>query len=259
MGSAVDRGRAGVLASVRAGDVVVMECPAQTVEVTGLSAEYVSVRWPWNRIDPESQMQWNGSRAIPRNAGDEGWDEEPFQIVSSDSSLEVGGYCELGMPATVAYVVHVERFSDPLDVGWLPRPHAYVSLVSHGVSFPPHAEEIGFTVDPNGEEPIESALVFRPYAFLESGDEVADSEGRLWTYSAPWKWVPFDGRPGEYPAWPLQLICRDGGQVPHAAQSIARATSVGVHDDEMARWLRAAGLAEVPQLPPRAFIGDLPH
>jgi hypothetical protein len=257
MGEAVDRVSVGALASVRTGDLVVIKCAAREAEVTGLSADYVSVRWPWNRIDPDSQMQWNGSRAIPRNADAEGWEDEPFQVLSPQPSLEVGGVCDVGIPETVAYVVHVENFSDPLDVGWLPRPHTLVSLVSHGATIFPYAEEVGFTLDPDGEEPIESDIVFRPYGFLEPGDEVADSEGRLWTYSLPWNWTPFDGGPGAHPVWPLQLICRNGEQAPHAVESVARATSVGVHEDEIARWLELSGLAEAPQLPPRAFTGDL--
>lgn len=39
--------------------------------------------------------------------------------------------------------------------------------------------------------PVHLALIFRPYSFLEIGDEVADREGRAWRFGGPWDWSPF--------------------------------------------------------------------
>ncbi|WP_157856486.1 MULTISPECIES: hypothetical protein [Streptomyces] len=259
MGEASDRGSAGALARVRTGDIVSLSCPPREAVVSDLSSRYVSVRWPWNEIDPDSLMQWNGLRSIPRTPDVPDWHNEPFRVTSPNDSFDRHSVCEVGIPGMLAYVVHVAKFSDPLDVGWLPRPHVYVSLVAHGVRIPPSAEEIGFTLDPDGDEPIQSELVYRPYEFLWDGDEVADREGRMWTYSAPWNWVAFDSGSGGFPVWPLQLICRDGEQAPEAAEAVARATSFGAHGDEVARWLERAGIADAPQLPPSAFSEDLPH
>ncbi|MFI6421660.1 hypothetical protein ACIBG6_30160 [Streptomyces sp. NPDC050842] len=259
MGEALDRGSADALAHVRTGDIVSLRCPSREVVVSDVSPRYVSVRWPWNEVDPDSLMEWNGLRAIPRTPDAPDWQNEPFRVTSPSDSLERQNVCEVGVPEMVAYVVHVAEFSDPLDVGWLPRPRVYVSLVAHGVRISPSSEEIGFTVDPDGGEPIQSKLVHRPYAFLQDGDEVADSEGRMWRYAAPWNWVAFDSGPGGFPVWPLQLICRDGGQDLQAAEVVARATRLGAHGDEVACWLERAGLADAPQLPPPVFGDDLPH
>ncbi|MGQ4360744.1 hypothetical protein [Streptomyces sp. SAS_272] len=258
MGKESTPGGADALASARTGDVVLITCPSREAVVADISAQYVSVRWPWNQIDPESMMQWNGLRAIPLAPDARDWSDEPFQVTTPPSSLHRGGVCEVGIPDTVAYVVHVAQFSEPLDVGWFPRPNAYVSLVAHGVKIFPDMEEIGFTLDPDGEEPIESQLICRPYAFLEDGDEVADSEGRMWKYRAPWNWTPFDNGPGAFPVWPLHLACRNGEENPDASANVAHATRSGGHGREIARWLECAGLAEVPRLPPAVFGEDFP-
>ncbi|MFJ3902917.1 hypothetical protein [Streptomyces sp. NPDC090025] len=224
--------------------------------VTEVTEESVSMRWPWTEIDPQSMMRWNGVRVIPRTPNAPDWNEEPFCVTSPDTLLAPGRMCEVGIPGTAAYVVDVDEFPEPLDVGWTPRPHVYVSLVAQGVAISPWAEEIGFTLDPAGAEPIESELVHRPYAFLEDGDEVADAEGRVWAFSVPWNWEPFDKGPGEAPRWPLRLVCRAGSEAPQDAEAVVRATASGAHGDEVARWLRAAGLDEAPDLPPAAFDED---
>ncbi|CAM5708660.1 hypothetical protein [Streptomyces aurantiogriseus] len=257
MGETTGRAGVGALAGVRTGDIVTLRCSPREAVVAEASAQYVTVQWPWNAIDPNSLMQWNGLRDIPRTPEAPDWDIEPFQVVSPSDAIERHGVCEVGIPETVAYVIHVAEFPEPLDVGWLPRPRTYVSLMAHGVPVPPFAEEIGFTLDPDGDEPIESELIYRPYAFLVDGDEVADSEGRMWRFSVPWNWTAFDDSPGEYPVWPLQLIWRDGGQDPQAAEAVARATSSGAHGDEIARWLARAGLDDAPQLPPSVLAEDL--
>ncbi|MEU4064369.1 hypothetical protein AB0F25_18460 [Streptomyces wedmorensis] len=259
MGETPDRGGAGGLDRVRAGDIVSLRCASREAVVADVSPHYVSVRWPWNEVDPNSFMQWNGLRAIPRTSDAPDWRNEPFRVTSSSEPLERQDMCEVGIPEMVAYVVHVAKFSDPLDVGWLPRPRIYVSLVAHGVQISPSAEEIGFTLDPDGDEQIQAELVYRPYAFLQDGDEVADCEGRVWEYSAPWNWVAFDNGPGEFPLWPLQLICRDGGQALQAAEVVARATSSGAHGDEVAYWLESAGIVDLPKLPPPALSEGLSY
>jgi hypothetical protein len=256
MGKESTRGSADALASARTGDVVLIKCPSREAVVEDISAQYVSIRWPWNQVDPESATQWNGLRAVPLNPEARDWSNEPFRVTSSPRPLDRGGVCEVGIPDAVAYVVHVDEFSDPMDVGWLPRPSAYVSLVAYGVKILPDMEEIGFTLDPDGEEPIESQLICRPYSFLEDGDEVADSEKRMWKYSVPWNWTPFDNGPGAFPVWPLELVCRDGEEDSEAAGNVAHATRSGSHGDEIARWLECTGLAEVPRLPPSVFGED---
>jgi hypothetical protein len=53
----------------RSGDVLRIACPFTGTTVTGLTRFHVSVRWPWNRVDPGAErLRWNGSRAIAKRA-----------------------------------------------------------------------------------------------------------------------------------------------------------------------------------------------
>ncbi|PZT77535.1 MULTISPECIES: hypothetical protein [unclassified Streptomyces] len=249
MSESSDRGSAYALKHARVGDIVTLRCVPREAAVAGVSDQCVSVRWPWNEIDPDSMTQWNGLRSIPRTPDTPDWDSEPFQVLSPADVIRPQGVCEVAIPDVVAYVAAIDEFPEPLDVGWLPRPSVYLTLVSHGVRVPPHAEEVGFTLDPDGAEPIEAEMIHRPYAFLRDGDEVVDHAGRAWTFSAPWRWTSFDQGPGNAPEWPLNLISRDREADSQGDERVARATSSGTHADEITRWLTHAGLDEAPQIP----------
>ncbi|MFD7606647.1 hypothetical protein ACFWAN_40450 [Streptomyces mirabilis] len=142
----------------------------------------------------------------------------------------------MGIPATVVHVQAVHHFDPPLVTGMLPRPASYVEVLQQGETHDPDLEDQGYTIDPAGSEPIRIELVFRPYAFLELGDEVADRNGRAWRFDAPWDWHPFDGEQSGTPAWPLTLLSRHGEPTPKEAEAVARATGVGSHADELERW-----------------------
>lgn len=90
--------------------------------------------------------------------------------------------------------------------------------------------------------PVRLALVFRPYSFLEIGDEVADREGRAWLFGGPWDWSPFGSSPGLAPAWPLTLITRGGGADPDASAAIGQATVSGATMTRSAAGGRIPGL-----------------
>jgi hypothetical protein len=79
-------------------------------------------------------------------------------------------------------------------------------------------------------------LVFRPYAFLEPGDDVADADGRAWRFDGPWTWTAYDGSDG-VPAWPLTMLAGDARPA-----AVAAATAAGSHETEVAHWWRAAGV-----------------
>ncbi|MEV5944566.1 hypothetical protein [Streptomyces sp. NPDC051994] len=100
----------------------------------------------------------------------------------------------------------------------------------------PSLEDQGYPIDPAGGEPIRIELLFRPYAFLELGDEVADRNGRAWRFDAPWDWHPLDGERSGTPTWPLTLLFRDGEPTSKEAEEVVRATAVGSHADELERW-----------------------
>lgn len=145
------------------------------------------------------------------------------------------------------HVVEAHRFDPPRDVGSLPRPAHLLRVLREGTSLDPGLDDQGCCVHPDGPEPIELDLLSRPYAFLESGDEVADARGTAWTFAHPWAWPSPDGRTGT-PVWPLTLLTRDGRPAADgAAREAAAATATGSHHDEEQRWRGFTG-AE-PSLP----------
>lgn len=218
----------------RPGDVLLLECPFTETTVTGVTRYYVSVQWPWLEVDPQAEnMRWNGRRALPTPAARE-W--EMFRTEPAETTLKPGDTCLVGIPATMVHVQAVHRFDPPLVTGMLPRPASYLEVLQQGETHDPSLEEQGYTIDPDDGEPIRIELFFRPYAFLEPGDEVADRNGRAWRFDAAWNWHPFDGEQSGTPTWPLKLITRHGEPTPKEAEEVARATAAGSHSDELERW-----------------------
>ncbi|WP_306193173.1 hypothetical protein [Streptomyces sp. MK5] len=218
----------------RPGDVLLLECLFTETAVTGVTRYHVSVRWPWLEVDLQAEnIRWNGQRALPTPAARE-W--EIFLTQPAETALKPGDTCLVGIPATVVHVQAVHRFDPPLVTGMLPRPASYVEVLRQGESHDPDLEDQGYAIDPAGGEPIRIELLFRPYAFLEPGDEVADLNGRAWRFDAAWDWHPFDGEQSGTPAWPLALLSRRGGSTPKEAAAVAHATAVGSHADEVERW-----------------------
>ncbi|ALV50103.1 hypothetical protein ABZ588_01590 [Streptomyces althioticus] len=218
----------------RSGDVLSLECPFTETAVTGVTRYYVSVRWPWWEVDPQAEnIRWNGERALPTPAAHE-W--EVFRTEPAETALKPGDTCLVGIPATVVHVQAVHRFDPPLVTGMLPRPASYLEVLRRGETHDPCLEDQGCTIDPVGGEPLRIELVFRPYAFLEPGDEVADRDGRAWRFDAAWNWCPFDGEQSGTPAWPLTLLFRRGEPTPKETEEVTRATSAGSHADELERW-----------------------
>ncbi|MFD9727375.1 hypothetical protein [Streptomyces sp. NPDC059072] len=126
--------------------------------------------------------------------------------------------------------------------GMLPRPACYLEILRQGEAHDPELEDQGSALDPVGAEPIRIELLFRPYAFLEAGDEVVDHDGRAW-FDGPWDWHPFDGQQPTIPAWPLELLSRNGDPAPEDTAAVTRQTRTGSHEEELQRWTRLA-LAE---------------
>ncbi|MEU9157285.1 hypothetical protein AB0D59_43775 [Streptomyces sp. NPDC048417] len=74
----------------------------------------------------------------------------------------------------------------------------------------------GFELDPDDDIPITLDLVFRRYACLTPGDEVADAAGRAWRFDTPWDWRLFDGATPDEPRRPLALLTRRPPSRPRA-------------------------------------------
>ncbi|MDH6111216.1 hypothetical protein P3T30_003699 [Kitasatospora sp. MAP12-9] len=221
---------------IRPGDVLVLECPFSETTVTGVTRGFAHVRWPWREMDPLAKgFRWDGDFALP-TAASHGWETLYFRSEPTAGALKTGDACLVGIPPTQVHVVAVHHFDPPLVTGMLPRPACYVEVLPQGESHDPDLEEQAFTFDPAGGEPMRLELLFRPYAFLEPGDEVTDRDGRAWRFDAAWAWHPFDDGQPSTPAWPLALLSRNGKPTPEQAAAVARATAAGNHAEELGRW-----------------------
>jgi hypothetical protein len=230
----------------RVGDVLQVSCPQSPTHVTEVGPFHVSVRSPWWRIDPDAdRIRWNGDLALSRDRSSHDWREDLLRSVPPADQLREGDCCTLGIPGTVVHVIDVVTFDPPRETGRLPRPYARVGVLRYGVSLDPCAEDQGASIDLDGGMPVQLTRIFRPYSFLEAGDELADREGRAWRFDGPWDWSPFGASPLRAPAWPLTLITRAGEADRDAAAVIGRATASGSHQDEIDRW-RAHSGADVP-------------
>lgn len=225
----------------RVGDVLTVSCAFTEAEVA-LISDYVSLVWPWWRQDPDVDwMVWNGQVAL--SVDPDSWDYplEIWRFQPSPEDLREGSRCLVGIPATTVHVIGVKHFDPPLETGLLPRPRTELALLRAGYSEDPIAEEQGFPLNPDDEIPYEIELSYRPYAFLEAGDELADADRRAWRFDDPWHWEPFDGGLGAGPRWPLTLLTREGSENPSAAASVAAATATGSFEDDIARWREVTG------------------
>ncbi|MFE5107257.1 hypothetical protein [Streptomyces sp. NPDC056663] len=231
---------------LRVGDVLRISCPFTETLVTGKHqpGREVVLKWPWWSVDPDCEwIHWNGDVVVN---GDAGQDEQRRGLFRTDPAphrLTTGDMCRVGIPPTLVHVIDVAHYSPPQETGRLPRPSRLVVVLPAGLSFDSRLEEQGESFDPDDDIPLAFDLVFRPYAFLEPGDEVADEAGRAWRFDGPWDWHPFDGAEPHEPAWPLSLLTRHPGiDATNAAVEIAvaDATKTGSHQEECARWSSVA-------------------
>ncbi len=244
-----DPGLSGPVAEAgfRAGDVLGPARASAGTVVTGIAPSHVRVRRPWGTVDPDSRFRWDGDHALCRPRDHDEWDKEVFRASPGPSGSAAGDPCRVGIPPTTVHVVEAHRFDPPRDVGSLPRPAHLLWVPREGTSLDPDLDDQGCRVHPDGPEPIERALLFLPYVFLEPGDEVADAQGTAWTFAHPWAWPSPGGRTGT-PVWPLTLLARDGRPAADgAAREVATATVTSSHQDEEERWRGFTG-AE-PSLP----------
>jgi len=222
---------------LRAGDVLRVSCPFTPARVTDLSPEYVVVRWPWWDVDPDCDwVKWNGEVALPTGSASSEWDHDLFRVRPEAQRFAIGATCLVGIPPSVVHVIAVDRFDPPLETGRLPRPRRLVTVLRAGLSYNGELEEQGCQLDPDDDIPASFELLLRPYAFLRTGDEVADATGRAWRFDTPWDWCSFDGGTPDEPTWPLTLLTRGCRGDTSAAESVAAATMVGTHQQEVVRW-----------------------
>ncbi|MFE9657268.1 hypothetical protein [Micromonospora sp. NPDC006431] len=219
----------------RVGDVLRISCPFTPTVVASVDEAYVSVRWPWWEIDPDAEgVCWNGEVALGHADPD-----ELYVIDPPAAHLAPGEACRVGIPARIIHIIEVHEYSPPQETGWLPRPSLSLVVLRAGEAPDAASEFQGTSIEPGGGVTLE--LVFRPYAFLEIGDDVADADGRAWHFDGPWTCAAYDGAAG-VPVWPLTLLA---GQAD--PEAVTAATATGSHEAEVSRWRRAAGLHDVAQ------------
>jgi hypothetical protein len=234
----------------RTGDILRITCPftdARVTEMPRIHHPYVVIEWPWWSVDPESGMPWNGQVALASDPAAFEWKTEIFRTDPAVQHLTVDSVCRVGIPPTIVHVVSIEHFDPPQETGRLPRPSRYLTVLPAGQSYDPELVAFdvdqGYSIDPDDDIPIVFDLLYRPYAFLAAGDEVADAAGRAWRFDAPWDWQPFDGSEPREPVWPLMLLSRDGRSDHVAGAAVADATRTGSHHEELARWSELAQAA----------------
>ncbi|WP_327001905.1 hypothetical protein OHA72_43295 [Dactylosporangium sp. NBC_01737] len=217
-------------AAYRAGDVVAVSCPWTPTVATRRDRYHAAVRWPWARLDSESQFfRPDGTFAFPVEASADAW--WPYQLRPPASELRDGDPCAVGIPPLRCYVVRSQRYDPPREDGFLPRLAESIALLPVG-SGDAEAADVWL----GRGEPLELRLLHRPYASLRPGDLVSDAEGRWLRFVPPF--VFYDAGRRTTPAWPLTLLSQDGDAAPKDA--IAAATATGDHAGEVARWLAAA-------------------
>lgn len=242
----------------RVGDVLSVACPFTPTRVErGVMWNHVSVRWPWWRIDIDSDFfHWNGVVALGVDSGRPAPSEaevELFRTEPAPEHLTAGDACRVGVPPTVVHVTAVDRHAPPLETGWLPRPELTVAVLPRGLScreFPDgsHLNGEGYTLHPGDGIPFAFELLMRPYWFLQPGDEVADAAGRAWLFDGPWDWTAFDAaRPGTGPEWPLVLLTRSGGPCSVGdAEAVAEGTATGSHQETVRHWMSLTEASPTP-------------
>ncbi|BEK90067.1 hypothetical protein KP696_24970 [Nocardia seriolae] len=238
-----------VAVEFRVGDIIEMSCAFTEARVEQVTPDEVFVEWPWWAVDPDSDaVRWNGVVALAAGPDNPGWEREVFRVRPQVADLSADAVCRIGIPPTVVHVIDVRRFDPPRETGWLPRPRRQIGYLRAGQALDPGLEDQGASFDPDDGIPRRIELRFRPYAFLEPGDEVADARARVWRFEPPWDWHPFDGGAGDAPTWPLTLLTRNGDSDDDAAAvDVAEATQTGSHREELARWATEAGLPDTEE------------
>ncbi|KOX06638.1 hypothetical protein ADK66_22485 [Micromonospora sp. NRRL B-16802] len=116
--------------------------------------------------------------------------------------LTPGDTCRVGIPARIIHVIDVDEYNPPQETGWLPRPSPSLLVLRAGEAPDAASELQGTSIEPGGGVPFTLELFFRPYAFLEVGDDVdVVADGRAWRFDGPWTWAAYDSAGGVL-AWP---------------------------------------------------------
>jgi hypothetical protein len=116
-------------------------------------------------------------------------------------TLYAGDQAQVFVPETEVYILQIAKYEYYASgKGW----------VAWRTGQPPTSEfaDGGLFFDPASEWNLDGELVYRPFPMLDDGATVADSQGRKWTFTAPFWFTGEDGQRGT-PAWPLAVAGDD--------------------------------------------------
>ncbi|WP_203700950.1 hypothetical protein [Asanoa iriomotensis] len=141
-------------------------------------------------------------------------------------TLDAGDQAHVYVPETEIYILEIATNAYKASgKGW----------VAWRVGQPPTSEfaDHGLFFDPASEWNLDGELVHRPFPMLDDGARVTDSEGRRWTFTAPFSFTAENGRRGT-PAWPLANGAGDSDQ--KAEWSTRSGVGPDVFDLELPSW-----------------------
>ncbi|MGY0017509.1 hypothetical protein [Streptomyces sp. cg35] len=143
----------------RVGDVLRVSCSPASARVADVRGSYISVEWPWEKIDPDSRFRWNGQVAFPVDPGSWEWSYTLFRTEPSPQYLNRGDSCSVSIPETLVRVVDIRRHDPPLDLGRLPRPHTRLVVLPVDASSDALQEDEAATIEIESAAPIAMELV----------------------------------------------------------------------------------------------------
>ncbi|MFJ5730995.1 hypothetical protein [Streptomyces paradoxus] len=144
--------------TIKVGDTLRVSCAFTPTRVVKVSDGDVSIVWPWEQIDPDSEIQWNGQYAIPRKQGSFESRISLFQTDPAPWTLSEGDSCGVGVPEQLVRVIDIGYCDPPQDVGWLPRPHTMLIVLPVDYEDPQGLAE-GDTISIPSVAPVRFELV----------------------------------------------------------------------------------------------------
>ncbi|MGY3202999.1 hypothetical protein ACVW19_003514 [Streptomyces sp. TE5632] len=130
--------------------------PARVAKVLG---SYVSLHWPWEKIDPDSRFRWDGQVAFPVDPDSWEWSHTLFRTEPSPQDLRSGDPCQVGIPETLVRVIDIAHYDPPADLGRLPRPHTMLVVLPVDHPTDPLQEDEGATIEIGSAAPIVMELM----------------------------------------------------------------------------------------------------
>ena len=96
--------------TIRVGDILRVSCAFTPTRVVKVSDWDVSIVWPWEQVDPDSEVRWDGQYAIPRRQGLSESRLSLFQTNPAPWTLSAGDSCSVGIPEQLVRVIDIGHF-----------------------------------------------------------------------------------------------------------------------------------------------------